>query len=307
MYMKTNIITHSKYSLKIIALAITLTGLLATSVVAQDTASAGKSEATMVLSYTKNADLKKTATAVVKVKNKEGKFVAAKNAHVNFYVMDGKELKLLKTENSDKNGQAVIQLPKDLPLNEELSFNIVAKIENDPLYADVQEQMHYKDANLTVSLNPRDTSRVVTAKITQTGKDGKEIPVKGIEVKFYVQRMFGNMPAAEDYAATTEENGEATFTYPKNIPGDKDGNMNVVAKIEDNEQLGNIETKAGTYWGKALAVTGDPFPRALWEPYAPLPLVIVISTLFGGVWCTYFFIFFQLRKIKTESKLAANN
>ena len=44
----------------------------------------------------------------------------------------------------------------------------------------------------------------------------------------------------------------------------------------------------------------NPFPRALWEPYAPPSLILVISILFGGVWCAYFFTFYQLRKIKRD-------
>jgi len=291
------------------ALAITITSLFCNISTAQDqTQAQGKSEATIQLSYYKKANMSKTAVAIVKVKNKEGKFVFAKNARVNFYVIHDKEQQLLKNTNTDNKGQAVIiVLQKDLPLDDSLYFTIVAKIENDNLYEDAEEQVHYKDANLSINLNPHDTARLVTAKVTEIGKDGKEIPVKGAELKFCVQRLFGTMPAAEDYAVTTDENGKASFTYPKNIPGDTAGAITVAARMEDNEQFGNVENKAATSWGTALAIIKDPFPRALWEPYAPLPLVITISTLFGGVWFVYFFIFFQLRKIKKEGQLTINN
>ena len=283
------------------ALAITFTGLFSITASAQDQ---GKSEATIVMSYSKNADLSKTATAIIKVKNKDGKFVAAKNAKVNFYLMHDKQEQLLKSANTDNTGLAVIVLQKDMPLDDSLSFTIVAKVENDPLYENASEQMHYKDANLSIKLNPADTGRVVIAKVTQTGKDGKEIAIKGTEVKFYVKRLFGNMPAAEEYAVSTEDNGEASFIIPKNIPGDLEGKVTVVAKIEDNDKFGNVEGNADTKWGKPLATIKDPFPRELWSPYAPLPLVITISTLFGGVWFTYFFLFYQLVKIKKDTAKA---
>jgi hypothetical protein len=283
------------------SLAIAITGLFCGIATAQDQSqSQGKSEATIELSYYKKADMSKTAVAVIKAKNNDGKFVPAKNARVNFYAMHDKEQQLLKSANTDNKGQAVIVLQKDLPLDTDLSFTIVAKIENDTLYEDAEEQMHYKDANLTLNLNPHDTARLVTAKVTEIGKDGKEIPVKGAELKFYVQRLFGIMPAAEDNTISTDEKGEASFAFPKNIPGDTAGVITVAARMEDNEQFGNTENKATASWGTVLAVDKDPFPRALWEPYAPLPLVITISTLFGVVWFIYFFIFFQLRKIKKE-------
>jgi hypothetical protein len=259
-----------------------------------------KSEATIGLSYYKKADLTKTVVAIVKVK-KNKKFVPAKNAWVNFYALRDKEQKLLNSAKTDNEGQAIVVLQKDLPLDTSRSFTIVAKIEKDNLYEDAEEKVSYKEANLTLKLNPQDTARVVTAKVTETGKDGKEIPVKGAELKFYVQRLFGSMPAAEGNTINTDEKGEASFTFPKGIPGDTAGVINVMVKMEDNEKFGNVENKAATSWGTALAIIKDPFPRALWEPYAPLQIVITLSILFGGVWSTYFFIVFQLVKIKKES------
>jgi len=294
--------------IKKISFTIAITGLFCGVATAQDQSpSQGKSEAAIELSCYKKADMSKTAVALITAKNKDGKFVPAKNARVNFYVMHDKEQQLLKSANTDNKGQAVIVLQKDLPLDDSLYFTIVAKIENDNLYEDVQEQIHYKDANLTLNLNPDDTARLVIAKVTETGKDGKIIPVKDAEVKFYVQRLFGFMPATEDNTISTDEEGEATFSFPKNIPGDTAGVITIAARMEDNKEFGNVENKANASWGVRLMVDKDPFPRALWEPYAPIPLILTVSILFGGVWCVYFFIFFQLRKIKNEGQLTINN
>jgi hypothetical protein len=287
-----------------IALAISFACFYSGASTAQDKSPAmNKSEATIALSYNKNADLRKTAMATVKAKNKDGKFVPAKNAQVNFYTVRGTEQQLLSKAVTNNKGQAAVVLQKDLPLDDSLCFTVVVKIEGDPMYEDASEQMRYKDASLALSLNPHDTSRIATVKITTAGKDGKDIPANDVAVKFYVQRLFGSMPASEEYTVNTDEKGEATFAYPKNISGDTAGIYTAVVRIEDNDKFGNVENKANTIWGKELAVIKDPFPRALWEPYAPLPLVITISTLFGGVWFTYFFIFFQLRKIKTENSI----
>lgn len=294
--------------IKKITLALTTSGLFfgLTSAQAQSQPQ-GKSESSIELSYYKKADRSKTAVAVLTAKNTEGKFVPAMNARVNFYVMHDKEEQLIKSANTDDKGQAIILLQGDMPVDDSLYFTIVAKIENDSLYEDAEEKVLYKDASITLNLDPKDTARLVTARITETGKDGKEIPVKDAEVKFYVQRLFGIMPAGEDNIITTDEAGEAAFSFPKNIPGDTAGIITVVARIEDNKQFGNIENKATESWGVVLAVDKDPFPRALWEPYAPLPLIITISTLFGGVWLVYFFIFYQLRKISKDKQLSTVN
>jgi len=290
-----------KSILKSISIIIAITFLFFNISTAQS-----KIEVTIGLSYYKKADRSKIAVALIK-KKENGKFVFAKNAKVNFYVIHDKEEQLLKSENTDNHGQAFIQLQKDLPLDDSLYFTIVAKIENDPLYEDAQEQIHYKDANLTLNMDPHDTARLVTAKVTEIGKDGKEMPVVGAEVKFYVQRLFGFMPASEENTITTDEKGEATFAFSKNISGDTAGVITVAARMEDNENFGNLENKATQSWGTVLPIIKEPFPRALFEPHAPWPLVVTVSTLFGGVWLIYFFIFFQLGKIKKEGQLKIND
>jgi len=283
--------------------ATAITGLFCVIATAQDQSqSQGKTETTIELSYYKKADLTKSALAVVKAKNKEEKFISAKNAPVNFYVLDKTGLRLLKSAKTDDKGVAVISLQNDLPLDDSLYFTIMAKIENDSLFEDAEEKVHHKDANLTLNLNPQDTALLLTAKVTETGKDGKEIPVKDAEVKFYVQRLFGIMPAAEENTISTDENGEASFAFPKNIPGDTSGLISIAAKMEDNEEFGNVENKTDAPWGIALVKEKDPFPRALWEPSAPIPLVITISTLFGGVWCVYIIVFYQMHKINKAIK-----
>lgn len=292
-----------KSILKRMSLTIAISFLLLDITIAQDKSPVhGKSEATIELAYYKKANMSKTVVALIK-KNEEGKYVFAKNAKVNFYLVRDKEQQLLKSVNTDDHGKAVILLPKDVPVDDSLYFTIVAKIENDPIYEDAKEQIHYKDGSLILNMDAHDTAHLVTAKVTDLDKDGKEIPVIGAEVKFYVQRLFGFMPAGEDYTVTTNEKGEASFAFPKNISGDTAGVITVAARVDDNEHFGNLENKATQSWGTVLPIIKEPFPRALFEPHAPLPLVITISTLFGGIWVVYFFILFQLRKIKKVEQL----
>lgn len=267
----------------------------------EETKAQRKSESTINLSYLKKADNSKTITAVIKTRNESEKFVSSKNTKVNFYVKDGTEVRLLQNAYTNNKGEAVIILKNDLPLDTGNAFTVIAKIENDKQLEDAEEEIYFKDVNFALKLNPDDTSQLATVIVTEINKEGKEIPVKDTEVKFYVQRLFGIMPANEENTASTDENGEASFIYPKDIPGDTAGVITVIARIEDNERFGNVENKAVTSWGTVLATETDPFPRALWEPSAPLPLIITILILFSGVWFAYFFIFYQLRKIKKET------
>ncbi len=305
--MTTKRIINCGFILKKVALAIIITGIFSGNIDAQNRPQTpAKVEATIALSFNKNKDSHKTALAIVKVKE-EGKFVFARNAWVNFYAMHNNQLQQLRQVVTDSKGQASLELTKDIPLDDSLYFTIVAKIENDKDYEDASEQMHYKEASLALVVNAADTNKTVVAKVTEMSKGGQEVAVKGVEVKFFVQRLFGVLPASEDFTVTTDDKGEATFTYPKKIAGDTAGVVTIVAKMVDNDKFGNVENKVATNWGTHLPFIKDPFPRELWSPYAPWPLVITITTLFGGVWCVYCFLFFQMWKIKQDAKKLAKS
>ncbi len=157
-----------------------------------------------------------------------------------------------------------------------------------------------KKANLILSLAEMDTARTVKARLTQVEPDRKEVPVPKATVSFYVQRLFGLMPAGEENTAETDENGEAILLFPKGIPGDERGNLTIVARVEEHELLGSMEAQADARWGTPVLAEKDPFPRALWEPRAPIQMIMTFSILFGGVWMTYCFVFYQLFKIRKE-------
>ncbi len=274
--------------------------LWGTSSAEETTKEVGKRETSIQLSFYKKADQTKTARVKVNAKNDKRKFMPARNAHINIYVINNKTEQLVATELTGIDGKAVVELPKNLPLDADMKFTIIAKIENDPAFEDAQEQGTYKEANLSISINTADTDRLVTVKATELDKDGKEKPIAKATINFYIQRLFGTMPAAEDRTATTDDKGEGTFILPRDIKGDTLGNIIVVAKIEDNDIYGNVDSKVDAKLGIALLVDKNPFPRALWEPRAPAPLVITISVIFSCVWLVYISLFYTIIKISRD-------
>ena len=270
-------------------------------------AQAQKAVSSIQLSFSKKTDNSKIVSALVSGKNKEGKFLPAQNAHISFYIKKDKELVLVTKTTTNNAGRTNATLPKELPLDAERYFSVTVKIENDEVFEDAEEELRLKDVHLSLKLNPNDTSRTATAIVTETNADGAEQPVKEIPVNFYVQRLFGVMPAADEHSADTDDKGEAVFSYPKGIPGDTLGNMTVVAMIEDNDTYGTVECKSPCTWGKVVPLEKDPFPRAIWGAHAPWGMIITLSLLYGGVWFCYFFMFYQLRKIKKEEQLSTDN
>jgi hypothetical protein len=151
---------------------------------------------------------------------------------------------------------------------------------------------------IVLSMWQSDTSSIVTAKLTRIDSTGDTVPLPNVTIALFVQRLFGVMPVSEDNAVPTDANGEAAIAFPMNIPGDEQGNVTLVARVQDNDQLEKVEGRAHGKWGVPVAAVKDPFPRALWEPQAPFALIVTFAILFGGVWITYAFVFSQLFRIK---------
>jgi hypothetical protein len=261
-----------------------------------------KVPSSMQLAIVKKADGSRIVTVMVKAKNKDGKWMPAKNAHLNLYSPAASGVLLIKKELSDGKGKAEVLLPGGLSTDTGRAYVITAKIENDGQYEDAEESIRFKDVNLSLQVNPTDTGRMASATVTIKDASGKDVPVKDYPVHFYVKRLFGLMPALEANTSNTDDNGLATFAYPKDIPGDTAKNMMIVARVEDNDQYGIVEAAAPSRWGTPLIIDKNPFPRALWEPKAPPSLIITLSVIFGGIWSIYLFMFLQLRKIKGDKE-----
>ena len=90
------------------------------------------------------------------------------------------------------------------------------------------------NAKIVLTFEKRDSINTCKALVTSN-----DTPVKEIEVKLYVQRMFSLLPVGD--AVATDEEGISSFEFPNDIPADLDGKLTVFAKVEDDENLGNLE------------------------------------------------------------------
>ena len=261
---------------------------------------AGKKPVMVQLSFYKNAEQSRTVVAVASAKNDSGKLVFVVGIKVNFYVLQPTGASFLANAFTDEGGKAIVLLPKIIQTDTS-GLKVAARIENDNVYENAEEEGMVKDARLALSLAEEDTSRIITATVTEKQLSGEEKPVANVEVIFGIQRLFGIMPFSDEATVTTDDNGMASFNFPKKIEGDESGNIVLVARITDNEVYGNVEATAKSKWGVPLAVEKNPFPRALWEPKAPILLMVVFSIIFGGIWFTYSIVIYQITKIEKKA------
>ncbi|HEX5152967.1 MAG TPA: hypothetical protein VFW07_16065 [Parafilimonas sp.] len=153
------------------------------------------------------------------------------------------------------------------------------------------------EAKLDISFGEQDSIRQVTAKLTHA-----DTAVTGIDIHFYAKKSFGLLPLEGDNI-TTDDNGEATVDFPADLPGDASGNVVVIAKVEDDENLGTVEVSKTINWG-VPAKPEHMQTRALWTSgnNAPWPLAITVTSIVVVVWGIIFYMFYQLVRIKRAGK-----
>jgi len=165
-----------------------------------------------------------------------------------------------------------------------------------PVFNLYAQDQALKDAILNMTLTEVDSIKTVTV-TAHTVEDGKEVPVSGETVSIFVPRMFSNLPVGE---LVLDDEGTASLEFPSDIPGGKEGNLEIVAAITDNSTYGNTENRQTIHWG----VPTDYLPtshRALWTQRAPRWMIYTLSVLLAGVWGHYFYAIISLFRIKRNA------
>jgi hypothetical protein len=153
-----------------------------------------------------------------------------------------------------------------------------------------------KRARLEITPVKGDSLSTVQVKLIDMGT-GTETPVPETVVGVFVHRMFNPLKLGE---GTTDENGEASVEIANNLPGDANGNITLMAKLDENEMYGNLEASVVQKWGIPVSDKIQDQPRALWSSHPPLWMLITFFILMAVVWGHYIVIVYQLIKLRKE-------
>lgn len=120
------------------------------------------------------------------------------------------------------------------------------------------------------------------------------VALQNSEVALFADRYFGKLQIEK--AIRTDAQGNAVFNFPKDLPGDKVGNVGLTIKIND-ESYGEIESQSKMQIGIPTdkpALTKD---RAMWNVMKKAPWWILI-TYFGCLSVVIGFFVFLLKNLK---------
>ncbi|MCK9422626.1 MAG: cytochrome c [Bacteroidales bacterium] len=74
-------------------------------------------------------------------------------------------------------------------------------------------------------------SKKVKVMASEALKDSSKIPASGVEVLLFVKRYFGNLQIGD--SKSTDKDGIVLFEFPSDLPGDKEGKVEILARVND--------------------------------------------------------------------------
>ncbi len=217
---------------------------------------------------------------------------------IAFY-SDGGQKVLLAKSTTDSKGIAKFDLGNEIRLGKDASGMWAFSAEfagNDTIEKGVSE-ISVRDMRLDLNLTEADSIKTITATATTT-EGGNEKPVAGETVIVYVPRMFSLLPVGE---INLDDKGTGSIEFPSDLPGDKDGKLVILARIEENEIYGNVEKRETVKWGLPTDYSVPVTHRALWTKIAPRWMIYTLSVLLAGVWGHYLFAIISLIRIKIDA------
>jgi mono/diheme cytochrome c family protein len=162
----------------------------------------------------------------------------------------------------------------------------------------------FNGRTITLAMEYSDPMKKIIVSATEKLKDGNSGPAAGVEVMLFVNRYFGKMQVGD--IKTTNATGQAFFEFPADLPGNKDGFVELSAVVNDPKSVmkttpANSSLAIGQKTDKpSLTAT-----RAWWSTRGNAPVWILLTYTLSViiVWGFIFYILYSILQIKKLSKI----
>ncbi len=243
-------------------------------------------------------DLKAALKAKVK-----GSTIKLTLLKVTFLQITDSAEKVLGFVITDRNGVAVLNTKAGLlQPNKEGKLHFKAVFAGNKAMEPVEEEITIKRARLEIIPIKDDSLLTVQVKLIDLLEE-QETPVPETLIGIFVKRLFNPLKVGE---GTTDETGAASIEIPKNLPGDIQGKITLLAKLDESDLYGNMESSIVQQWG--IPVSGElrALPRGLWGSDPPQWMLVTFIILMTVVWGHYIVIIYELFRLrKEEPRLSA--
>lgn len=270
------------------------------SVAAQDSA---RKDLLVDLSYHSLNNSVVYLSVLAKTKEK-GKFQPVGGAHIRLYLDKDSAAFFAGDAVTGPKGSAITFLPPSLKnqWNSAATHKFIALSDEEGAFNPSRTEASVVKAHLEIDTGQ---GRTIIAKIVEL-KNGEWAPVKAVEIKVAIKRSGSDLAVSDKDSYTTDSTGTISAEFNREgIPGDKNGLLTLVAKVEDNDTYGNLRVEKSEPWGAVLKLADTFDNRSLWAARfkTPLWLLLMEYSIFLSVWSVVIYLVFQIIKIIKAGRL----
>lgn len=249
----------------------------------------------------------------IQTKNKTSDgFVIASGVPVKVYLnQDSVAEALIGQVVTNNSGDASLNFPSSLASLWDTSGSntFFARTESSQAFDAKTESTTIVNSRLEIDTVNTDEGRGVVAKLSKM-EDGSWVPMTEVDMRLAIKRHGGNLNIGDEETYTTDSSGKVQGLFTKvHLPGDATGNIEIVAMVDDNDEVGTLETGKVVPWGTAdHPDTKFGFgERSLWSTGGEAPgwLLFMALGCIIGVWTVIIYLITRIVKIKKLGKAEA--
>ena len=246
-------------------------------------------------------DDNKTHHLLVQAKSKiNGKFQQIDGVPVQFYITSNADQhNLIGNAITNDKGEAVVVIPATVKMEwlKSPNQNFIVVSAATKMFEEARGEVAITKAKLQI-----DTAegKMITAKIVAF-VDTAWVPIANVDFVLGVKRLGGILNANETLTYTSDSTGLVTAAFKRDsLPGDKNGNLILIASVIDNDTYGNLTAEMVVPWGTKTIYTTNFDHRSLFarRGYSPIWLEVLAYTIVVAVWLIIIYLILQIRKIK---------
>ena len=230
----------------------------------------------------------------------EKRYKSVQGINLKFYINSESDANLMGKATTNENGEAYIQFPPSVR-DEWIKSS-------KPGFIVVSEGTKQFDAgkanfDLTKARLKIDTAegKKIVATLAEQ-RDSLWTPVKGVDIRLVVKRLDGDLNVNESPTYTTDSLGTVSADFKiDGIPGDKSGNIVLMAVVDDNDTYGTITAEKRVSWGTPTNFVSEFDKRTLFarRGRSPFWLDFIAYSIIVSVWTVLLYLVLQIRKLKT--------
>ena len=158
---------------------------------------------------------------------------------------------LLSTVYSNPEGKAFLAINNDYNFVKDDAgfYKLKAEFSGSENYRDANRSIKSKDIRMKAEFFVEDSVKKIEVQAHELGPNGERNIPEEVDLEVYVDRLYDDLKVEETEIA----GGKARITFPNDIPGDPQGNINLRLVIDDRPYH-LVELNKTIDWGVPLAV-----------------------------------------------------